>query len=145
MVNKKAWIRLVEAFIAILLIAGILLLVVNEKYIERRGIAPVVYSEEISILRSIQLNDTLRGDILNVGLPTSWIDESFPQTIKDKIIEQTPSNLECAAKICDINDICLLEELNEEIVNDIYAESVIITANFEKYSPRKLKLFCWFR
>lgn len=143
--DKRAWIRIVEAFVAILLITGVLLLVINERYIEKRDIYPQIYSREISILREIQLDDNFRDIILNVNLPTSWIDEAFPEELKNKILNGVPSNLDCAAKICEINDICTLEELSEEIVENIYAESIIITANLTRYSPRKLKLFCWFR
>lgn len=144
--NKKAWIRLVEAFIAILLIAGILLLIINQKYIGERNISAQIYQEEVSILRKVQLNTSLRGIIRGLGdevLPVFWESEDFPSDVKTKITEETPPHLTCFAKICEIADTCALEEeIEEEISGEIYVQSVGIFADLTDYAPRQLKIFC---
>ena len=66
--NKRGWIRIVEAFIAVLLVAGILLFVINKGYIGRRDISQQVYDAQLAVLREIQLNDTLRTQILQEDL-----------------------------------------------------------------------------
>ncbi len=131
--NKRAWIRLVEAFIAILLVAGILFLIITQKDMEK-DISAQVYQKEVSILREIEMNKTLRGEVLNIDtFPASW-----------EITQEIPSHLDCLAKICEITDVCVLEEeLEEEITGDIYAQSVGIFANLTRYNPRQLKIFCW--
>ena len=77
MKNKRAWIKIVEAFVAILLVVSVLLIVLNEGYIEKNDISLKVYEIELSILREIQSNNSLRADILNIEkseLPVEWKD-----------------------------------------------------------------------
>ena len=140
MKNKKAWIKIVEAFIAILLVTIVLLIIINSGYIKREDISTRVYNTQISILREIQFNDTLRREILNVvSVPLEW--DGFPQNLKDKIIERTPNYLECNARICSPEDVC---GFTGTIDKDIYAESLLISASLESgYNPKQLKLFCW--
>ena len=93
------------------------------------------------------MNKTLRGRVLEVDvatLPISWEDDDFHQDVKTKITQEIPSYLDCLAKICEITDVCTLEEeLEEEMIGNIYAQSVGIFADLTQYSPRQLKLFCW--
>ena len=154
--NKRAWIRIVEAFVSILLIIGVLLIVINKGYIGK-DISSEVYETEISILRSIQLDNTLRNNILisnksgynaasgESPLPIEWDDfddneERVLKDVRDKIINQIPNYLECQAKICELDDSCTL---NGEIETEIYAKPATIAANYAIFSPRQLKLFCW--
>ena len=137
--DKSGWIRIVEAFTMILLITGIFLIVLERD--STKDFSQEIYEKEQGILREIQLNNSLRESILSFNsdsLPIEW--ENFPQNLKEKIISRTPSYLECKAKICNVNDPCVLSETSNE---SIYAQKVIITSSLEKYSPRKLKLFCW--
>lgn len=141
MKNKKAWIRIVEAFISVMLIAAVLLIVLNKGYIGKEDISARIYDIELSILREIELDQDLRDDILNVViLPKGYEDVGFPANVKTKINERTPEFLECEARICEMDSICSLEEYLEK---DIFSQSVGITANLETYNPRQLKLFCW--
>ncbi len=145
--NKRGWIRIVEAFIALMLITGALLIVINKGYIGKKDISEQVYSVQIAVLREIQLDDDLRASILNIKedeLPVEWKDfENYGlEEVKNKIIERTPEYLYCEGKICKLDVVCSQEEFVER---DVYAQSVAIAANLEKYSPRQLKLFCWVR
>ena len=143
MKNKKGWIRLVEAFIAIILIGGILSIVIGERSVEK-DFSSEVYNKENLILKKIQLNDTLRTSILSVdaeSLPVSLDD--FPIDIKNEINGKIPADLNCFAKICALNDICLFPELGEENDVEVYAKSIVIAADDVTYAPRQLKLFCW--
>lgn len=138
--NKKAWIKIVESFVAILLITSVLLIVVNQGYFNQRDISLKVYEAELAILREIQLSSNLRGDILNSDVPMVWEDAFFPEEIKNKINNRVPNYLSCKAKICSIDDFCILDEY---FGKDIYAQPVTIMANKGEYNPRQLKLFCW--
>jgi hypothetical protein len=142
--ENKGWIKIVEAVIAILLITGVLLILLNRGYIGNDNISERVYSAQLSILREIENNQTLRDEIIGIPnelLPVEW--ELIPESIRNKIIERSPDYLECEAKICFLQNICELSEYKEGQVGDIYSQSVGITANFQSYSPRQLKLFCW--
>jgi hypothetical protein len=143
--NKRGWIRIVEAFVAILLIAGILLLVVGQDYLQKEDISVGIYKEEILILRQIQLNENLRSDLLTVStLPIEWNDFSTNglSNVESHIDSKVPSNLECVAKLCAIDILC---DLTTTLDKDIYAQQVIISANLNDYKPRQLKLFCWLK
>ena len=137
--NKSGLIRIIEAFAMILIITGILLTVLNKGYISKSDNSEKIYEIEQAILREIQLNNSLRNEILALeDLPIEW--ENFPLNVKNEIISEAPINFECDAQICNLNDLC---SLNKEIEKEIYVQKTIITANLEKYSPRKLKIFCW--
>jgi len=140
--DKRGWIRLIEVFIAILLITGALLIVARRNNTMGDSATYMEISrEEIAVLRDIELNNSLRNEILSVNsLPVEW--ENFSTllpNVKSRIEYLTPPNLKCQAKICWINRLCTVDELSGE---NIYAETVVISANLNKYSPRQLKLFC---
>jgi hypothetical protein len=140
--NRKGWVKIVEAFVAVLLIVGVLLIILNKGYIGKEDISSNVYDTEISILREIQRNDTMRGDILNAPKPPiEWEDTTFPLTVRNKIIERTPDYLECIGKICEIDDACSLTEKKDK---EVYAQAVAISPTVgEEEIYRKLNLFCW--
>lgn len=139
--NKKGWIKIVEAFVAILLVTGVILFSINQGYIGQEDISSQVYAIQLSILREIELDDVLKNDILNItNLPLDWNNQSFPQEVKNKITARTPNYLNCEAKICEISDTCDIERYFDK---NIYAQSVSVSSNLQFYSPRKLKLFCW--
>ncbi|MBU2104595.1 MAG: hypothetical protein KKF67_02365, partial [Nanoarchaeota archaeon] len=140
--NKRGWIKIIEAFFAILLIAGVLLFVINKGY-PQEDISIKIYEKETEILREIEINSSLRGDILSVSLvPVEWANFTSAGLIKvkNKIISKIPNYLNCSAKLCEINKECKIEQ---PTLKDVYATSVGIFANAEEYSPKQLRLFCW--
>ncbi len=137
--NKKGWIQVVEAFVAILLITGVLLVLLNKRYIQSEDPSTKIYETEKGILKSIQIDDTSRSYVLNQSsLPVNWSD--VPQSIKNKMQSQTPSYLKCEARICEINDECLSQLTSGQ---SIYAKSTLISAESSLYNPRQFKIFCW--
>lgn len=145
MKNKNGWIEIVEAFVAILLIVGVILILLSGGDIEKKDISETVYNVEISILREIQKNDTLRLEISSAPepLPIEWDDGRFPALVKDKIIARTPTYLECVGQICNVTEPCNLRETEEIKGKDIYAQSVSIISTLEGVCNRQLNLFCW--
>ncbi len=136
--NNRGWIRIVEALTAILLIAVVVLIVINQNQRGDEGLSIRIQNSERAVLREIQLNSTLREDIVATSGTVEW--DSFPIDVKNKIEAKSPSWLNCTAKICNQEDLCSLSESNEE---NVYAESVIISATIDTYEPRQLKMFCW--
>lgn len=142
MKNKRGWIRIVEAFLAVLLIGAVLVIIINQQN-NSQQINPStgIYNYEVYILRTIELNDSMRDEILtisNPNLPVGW--GVFPLDIKNKITNLTLSSLYCQAQICLTNDTCQFEL---KLSKDVYAQSIFITATNNNYNPRQLKLFCW--
>jgi hypothetical protein len=107
MINNKGWIRIAEAFTAVLIVIGAAIIVVGGG-IQIEGVSEKVYDIEIPILREIRLNDTLRSEILGTVGTIEW--DGFPSKTKNKIIAKTPGWLECVARICLPESLCLLGE-----------------------------------
>jgi hypothetical protein len=140
--KKHGWIRIAEAFFSIVMIAGVLVVVINKGYIGGEDVSSKVYNAEITVLREIQLNDELRKQIVDLELEESisWDSASFPEDVKNIILGRIPSYLTCEAKICRMDEVCVLVKYIDE---NVYSKSVAITATNERYDPKQLKLFCW--
>jgi len=138
--NKRGWIRIIEAFIAILLVAGVLIFIVSKGYIGGKDHSEKIYEIENAILYEIQTNDQFREQILNI--PSSALPADAPTEIIDYINERLPAYLTCKAKICEMEVVCALDNYPQK---DVYASSIAITATLHEFDPRQLKLFCWVR
>lgn len=143
MKNKRGWIKIVEAFSAILLVWVVLLTVLDQTNLKREDISSEVYDQEVRMLREIQLNGTLRDIILNLGLPIYSGDSNFPVLLNTTLNNSAPPYLNCRSKICAVNDECNL--VGKEIISskEVYVQQVLIVADAYEFSSRKLKLFCW--
>jgi hypothetical protein len=144
--NKKGWLRIVEAFTTILLIATVLIILLNKTALNEAEKAEFIIDKEYAILREIQLNDTLRGDILTpvfIG-KIGWDDfeSNDLDLVKQKITDRTPAQLNCEAQLCELSDDCTFDG-QEKVRRGIYSRSALISATIDKYDPRRLKLFCW--
>lgn len=134
--NNKGWIKIVEAFISIMLVASIFLIVLNKESENKDDDFPRIHEAEIAILREIQLDNDLRNEILgeNPGSDgLSWT--GFPN-------EKVPNYLNCVARICNVGYLCILQNPPQ---TDLYSESIMISTTLQatKFDPRQLKLFCW--
>lgn len=139
--NKRGWIKVVEAFMMILLITGIMLIIIDSGGIKIESFSDKIYEVEQSILKNIQLNNTLRQEVINTAsLPVEW--ENFPSVLKSDIEGKVPAEVECQAKLCEPSGDCTLNATNEK---NIYAQSTIIGADLDNYNPVKITLFCWER
>ena len=123
--DRRGWIRIVEAFTAILIFAGIVLLVMGNQGVKKSDTTNVINNVEISILREIQLSDSLRSEVLATSGEVEWnsFSSDAPQT-QSYIEDNAPSYLECIAKICDPSSQCVLSSTEN---TDIYAESVTMS------------------
>jgi len=139
--DKHGWVRIVEAFVAVLLVLGIVLYILDEGYVKKDDASEKIYETENSILSEIQNNAPLRQDILDANpLPINWA--LLPASIRNKIENSRPSYLDCEAYLCEIRSDCLFQGSLQE---DLYVRSVVITSTLISYSPRELKLFCWIK
>ncbi|MCL5018556.1 MAG: hypothetical protein M1416_02190 [Candidatus Pacearchaeota archaeon] len=143
--DKGAWLEIVEAFVAVLLVAAVLLIILNRGYFQRTNTSEQIYNTEISIIREVQTDDALRTSIANAQTPVNWEDAGFPADVKSKITTRTPDYLTCVAKICELDAVCSLEgiSLAESEGKDVYSESGVISAVLDAPVYRKLNLFCW--
>ncbi len=145
MKNKKAWLRIVESFTTILLIATVLLIILNKTTLSEAEKSELILDREYAILREVQLNNTLRNSTVTANVNGKIIWEDFNETngldlLKDMITARVPVQLICNAQLCELNDGCTFEKT---IKGSVFARSSIITATIDVYSPKRLKLFCW--
>lgn len=136
--NNRGWMKIVEAFVTVLLIAGFLLIVVNEINTPADN-SQLIFDLEYAMLREVQLDNTLRDSIL--GLDLSLGSVGAPNDVITKINNRKPNFLSCGAEICEIQDNCLSDSAPSN--KEVFVQSAIITSNLSVYSPRKIKLFCW--
>ena len=140
--NKKGWIKIVEAFIAILMIVSVLTIIVMKDLVIKDDGYDRIYEEEFYILQKIQLNSSLRQDILGATpIPIESTNLNFPFE-KDSIFASTAlKTFNCSFKICVPNEECVLG--NSPAEQEVFGKSIIINSNLTVYNPRELALFCW--
>jgi hypothetical protein len=137
--NKRGWIKIVEAFLAILLLITIILLAVNTRYLnvdKEEG----YFNVEGNIFKKVQINDTLRNSVLNSTIPVNSSDENFPSDLETMIEDTTPIGIDCSMAICPTNSTC---DTGVEIEKSTYVKEILIVGNSTTYSPRIVKLTCY--
>lgn len=144
MVNKKAWMRTVEAFLAATFIIIVLVLVVNNQSSQNKEVSSQIYNSELSILRYIELNSSLRGEIISSAISSSELplnsdSTGFPSLLNSAIQSKTPGDLICKSQICEINSACNYWGSAD---SSIYARQIFVTSTNKEYNPRELRLFC---
>lgn len=128
--NKHGWIRIVEAFVAVLIIAGVVLVLLDEGRIKKNDNSEEIYKIEESILSDIQNDNAIRSSVLSLDLTA----------VSNRVNYLKPSFLDCTTKICSIEETCEFGVVLEE---NIYSRDVIITTNQTDFSPKKVKIFCY--
>jgi hypothetical protein len=138
--NKRGWIKIVEAFVAILLITGVVLVILSQENLVNVDLHSDIYESQLITLRDIQMNDDLRASVLGVSTPLESDDAGFPVDVKARIQYFALDYLECEAKICELESSCTLNNPPEK---EVHAQTVAITSTSTTYDPKQLKLFCW--
>ena len=137
--DKKGWIKVIEAFIAIALFTGMLFLLLQGDPL-RQEKKDFIELKQREILSAIQINDTLRNDILNFSdFELDSNDTEFPESLRNFIDENMYSNIKCYLKICLIDSSC---EIMSDASLEVYAKDILITSTLTTYTPRRLKMFC---
>lgn len=126
--DKKAWLRIVEAFTAVLIVASVLILIVARQ--PKQDNTDSIHEIQRTVLKQVSLNETLRGEIL----------ENNKAGTENYIKNNLPVYLNFTIRICGVTEIC---GLTSYIDKEIYADEMLITSNLTKYQPKKLKFFVW--
>ena len=144
MVNKRGFLRIVEASIAILIILGALLLLTSRGQNE---VETDFNSLLVPILEEIAQDSSLRGKILSYNTTNFTADGNngiiidLENFVGDKIIN--PS-LNFSVGVCELT-ICPLESYPENINGELYSAERVISTNLTEidFSPKKVKIFLW--
>jgi len=130
MKNKKGWMRILEATIAVLIVVVVMVTIYLNQASEEVVLEDPLQEIQSWILKEISVNEGLRGFVLEDNLTA----------IEDYVGEKLPSSYNHSILICDLVEAC---DLGFEIVGDLYIQEVLIFANQTKYNPRRVKLFVW--
>tara|TARA_Y100000310_G_C20604014_1_gene774544 strand:+ start:567 stop:980 length:414 start_codon:yes stop_codon:yes gene_type:complete len=130
--ERKAWLRIVEAFLAILIIMGAVLVLLSRQE-QSADISQDVYEKQRQILELISKNDDLRQEVI-LGNDA---------VVSEAILNLIPSSWDFAINICGLNDICPNPGNYEN--KEIFATEIIITSTLLNYNPKKLRFFVWMK
>lgn len=136
--NKKGWIRVLEAFIAIVMLLGFVLIMLGQITSNAKKNS-LTQENNIKILRGIETNLTLRNAVLISDVPKNSNETGFPTELKNYVGNNLLSGEECRLYICSPESNCEMLSLNKEV----YSSQILIFSNSTYYSPRKLKIFCY--
>jgi len=131
--NKRGWLRILEAVIGIMIIAGVLMLMYS-RTIERPSISDYIYNLETKILKDISENDIYRSQIL------SYDGDNAPKDIINFVNSSLPDSLDFRVRVCDINSPCSISDVTAK---NIFVEERMISSNLDYYNPKKIRLFVW--
>lgn len=145
MVDRKGFIKIVEASIAILLIFAVIIILVGRNNIKK--------TEDLSkdipaILEEIAVNNNLRKEVLNYDIDKSKSDpanRAVITNIEDFVKTRVRPGINYTVEICKTDDECTIGETYPQSRDGVYAGERIISSEpgRSKISPRKVKIFLW--
>lgn len=134
--NKKAWLRIMEAFLAVLIVMSFMIITLSKEN-KKEDISEAVYEKQRYILEIISRDENLRSEIIG------WSSGSDIPMTKELIKKTIPNSWNFTVSICKVDKICNIGTPNDK---DIYVSETIITANLTNYpeeSSRKVMFFVW--
>ena len=137
--NRKGFMRVVEATIAILLIFGVLIVVASQRTVpEKRDLSGVIPP----VLDELAQNFSLREKVVALNKDN---EENTEQEIKLAMEENIDNpSFEYEVEICDLGEVCYLEDYpNTE--EEIFTSERVISSSIknESFSPKRVKVFLW--
>lgn len=134
--NKKGWIKVLEAFISIVLLLGLLFVILSTQ--ERKKGDEIHMIKIEKIIEEIRIDETLRNEVIaQSNLPIHSNQSGFSQTLKNFIGSKDYNG--CSMGICKSTDSC---DLLENVKGEVFTKESFFVGNDELFSPRKLKIFC---
>ena len=139
MVNRKGILRLIEAVLAITVIAAVLIIGASKGgIVKEKDLNPMLNS----LLDEVAKNSSFREGVLNSATAEATIVD-ITAFLKTKLPEEQYS---LVVKNCVPEDVCGLPSFPED-AETLYAAERIISAGVQEadVQPTKLKLFVWRR
>jgi hypothetical protein len=128
--NKKGWVRIAEAFIAITLMFSVFL-ALYAKQSTQPDVSDEVYSLESSILKQIANDEGLRQNVLSKD------EDALTTFINNNNL--VPPSLNYSIIICNLDEVCSMNVYQKEV----FASETVISSTLLKYSPKVVKIFIW--
>ena len=134
--GKQAWIRIFEAFLAVLIIFAAMLLIVSKQEASLDSNDEIIQLQK-NILDSISQDDDIRTDVLL----------EKREDIQSKVGMMVPDGINYSVSICNSTLVCPIDSsyVGAEILSnkEVYSSEVLILSNSTSLGDKKLKLFFW--
>ncbi len=131
--DKAGIIRIIEAFIAILLILGATVIVFSKfggKNFESQNIIDI----QKAVLNQIVSNAELRDEIIRSSETTT-----LSSKMTNIVAANIQKNYDFEIKVCELTDICSSNGFHKVV----YAHERVVSSTLTEYSPKKIKLYVW--
>ncbi|MBX4211897.1 hypothetical protein KW787_00365 [Candidatus Pacearchaeota archaeon] len=142
MVNKRGWLRIVEASLAIVIIFGALVALT-------RTSKPVIdnsLGERIPVLLDeLAQNKDLREQVISYDTNQSedaQMNKEILNNVNSFIGDRIQASIQHVAIICDPQELCSLSQYPKN-AGSVYSYERIISSTLQNFSPKKVKLFLW--
>jgi len=143
MKNKRGWITILEATIAVMLVSGVLVVVYVRQGTDDSPVQDYIFSLQRQILSDISARSDLRTFVL----------EENETALNVFVGSKVPSAYRYSLKVCRLEsdtDFCRLNttEVIETREKDLFAEEIVVSSELGNgtnplYEPMKVRLFIW--
>jgi len=142
MIGKRGIVRILEAFIAIMIISGAMgFIYVNQ--IQRPNQDDAIHELQRIILEEISNDPVLRAEIVETAITEENEDtpakDTYPQT-DTRISNLISSDYEYEFRVCKLNELCKIELLDGR---EIYSQEITISSTLQAFDPKVVRLFIW--
>ena len=138
--NKKGFIRILEAIFAIMLIMGAVLIIISNN-LQTSDISEEAYEKQRYILEIISNNEGMRNEIIDYD-KDSTPPKLLPKT--NEFIKKTmPSSWKYSVCVTSVDQICSPGDVPND--KELYVSETIISSSLEidYTASKKLRLFVW--
>ncbi|MCK4996823.1 hypothetical protein KAS08_00835 [Candidatus Pacearchaeota archaeon] len=150
MYNKRGWMRILEATIAVLIVSGVLMVVYSRQV--DRGIDSADYFSSLQrqILKDISIRSDLRINVLNADDEDA--DDNDFKILNEFVGDMIPDFVGFSISICEVGsatDHCAMngDDFRDTLDKDIFVEDIVISADLgvgdAVHNPRQFRLFMW--
>jgi len=138
--NKRGWLRILEATIAVLLVTGALGIVYSKQLARvEPGPDEYILSLQEKILLDVAHNKTFRKASVSGDVDQFLV-------VQDYAREVVPLNYNLSLQACSLNDPCKLSPgaYTLTVGKLVFAEDTIIATDIDSnYAPVRVRLFIW--
>jgi len=132
--NKKGFIRILEAIFAIMLIMGAVLIIISNN-LQTSDISEEAYEKQRYILEIISNNESMRNEIISPDGDLGKTNEFIKKTM--------PSSWKYSVCVTSVDQICSPGDVPND--KELYVSETIISSSLEidYTASKKLRLFVW--
>tara|TARA_Y100000034_G_C6843817_1_gene382057 strand:+ start:99 stop:581 length:483 start_codon:yes stop_codon:yes gene_type:complete len=144
MKNKKGWLRIIEAVIAIMIV-GTAVLYISSNKVNGGDVGSFISEKQSQIFDVITNDEDYRDEIIGIGLSNGCVKVGREDGygFVNFINKVMPNNLDYVVNVCGIDEIgnAGLPEDREIFISESVLSSTL--TNYPNEESRKIRLFMW--